>query len=201
MLTKWAKNGLPTNNNDSYIPAPGTASGVGLANIAAKTYSGNDAFIACGGAYYKGNNYYLSQVTETTQNAGIIIGSDDTPATENDYCLGSQIYGSNYVASKSDLITYDSESDSLSFVIVLSITNNSDSAITIKEIGRFAAFDTSATIGGSISSARRRAILTDRTVLDDPLTIEAGSSGTIQYIFTYFNNSINNIEVKASKKK
>lgn len=200
MLTKWAKNGLPSNNNDSYIPAPGTVTGTGSAYITAKTYAGNEVFITTGGAYYKGNSFYANQVTETTSGSGIIIGSDDTPATENDYCLGSQIYGS-FLGSTSQFLAYDSASDSLAFAIALSITNNSDSAITIREIGRFATFDTSTTKGGSTSASRRRAIITDRTILDEPLTIEAGNSGTIQYMFTYFNNSVNNVEVKASKKK
>lgn len=102
---------------------------------------------------------------------GVILGDGNTSPTIEDYSLsGNQITGFTY----SNVITKESIGDGLGrLTCVYTITNNNDEAITISEIGL---------VTLAYVNSAYYPWLYERTVLDSPVTIEAGGVGQVQYI-------------------
>ena len=100
---------------------------------------------------------------------GILIGSGETPPTLDDYRLEAQIT-SGMTASNSR--GFDENGNPYT---IITLTNSSDKAITVREIGVVGYGYYNAGSSGS------RNVLFDRTVLDSPLTIEPGGVGQITY--------------------
>lgn len=102
-------------------------------------------------------NYNLSAFSAVS-GAGIVIGGGgSTPATVEDYTLEDQIYSGfsalcNCFTSQTDIST------SKSMMCTATITNTSDSDITVREIGY-------------VRSHGYEAILMERTVLETPVVI------------------------------
>lgn len=113
--------------------------------------------------------YFLQTVT--TSNGGAIIGTGTTPATIDDYKLAGDMI-TTFTYSKSVTITHDD--DKTTITALYTITNTGAAAFTIGEIGLIAACYSS-----SNTSAYR--CLVERTVLDSPVTIEAGGVGQVTY--------------------
>ena len=121
---------------------------------------------------------------------GVVIGSGSTQATINDYALESQIR-SGFTSSGSVSKITDSSNNIIGKTILLGITNTSNNIITINEIGfvcpcKYTNTPSSST---SLSNSTEWTFLVDRTVLDTPLVIPAGESGTIEYIFEEVSSS------------
>ena len=115
--------------------------------------------------------------TNTASAVGITVGSGNTPATDEDYCLETPI-----TSGLTGVIAFSKGNDSgdipwLSMNIVLQNSTNSD--ITVKEIGLKGAMHYGNTAGGARSS--QAVFLIDRTVLATPVTIPAGSNAAIIY--------------------
>lgn len=131
-------------------------------------------------------NYTLatSAVNPTTNNSCyIVVGSDDTPATEDDYCIGSQITGlSTPVLTSCQHI--ENEDGTVTAYIDMAISNNTGSDVTIKEIARYVSAKHAPTFKGSASSIGG-IIMLDRTVLNAPVVIPDGESSTVRYSYTY----------------
>lgn len=111
-------------------------------------------------------NYNLSGFGSVT-GAGIVIGGGSTPATMEDYTLEDQIYSGfsalcNCFASQTDIST------SKSMMCTATITNTSDSDITVREIGY-------------VRSYRYEAVLMERTVLETPVVITPNETRTFEY--------------------
>lgn len=104
-----------------------------------------------------------------TGNEGIVLGSGRTPATIDDYKLESMITSG---LSASATRSYDEDNDT---IYVLTITNTSNEDITIGEIGCVGIVH----IGENNSGTKY--VLTERTVLDSPVTIPAGGIGKVEY--------------------
>jgi hypothetical protein len=97
---------------------------------------------------------------------GIVLGTGTTPATVDDYWLEHII--------KSGLnVQITNMSQHGIYRLILTITNESDSSITIGEIG--------AQVPAVCVGASKRAFMMDRTVLDTPVTIPSGGIGKIEY--------------------
>lgn len=101
---------------------------------------------------------------------GIILGSGTTPATENDYCLENALIDQNIPVSTqvTCVITVDSVTSTIT------VTNNNNTTISIGEIGVWTTIDNN---GGTLAGR----CLLERTVLDAPVVIPAGSIGVIDY--------------------
>lgn len=111
-------------------------------------------------------NYNLSGFSAVA-GAGIVIGGGTTPATVEDYTLEDQIYSGfsalcNCFASPTDIST------SKSMMCTATITNTSDSDITVREIGY-------------VRSYRYEAVLMERTVLETPVIIKPNETRTFEY--------------------
>lgn len=148
--------------------------------IEAKDYDGNTRYL--NPAIYEGNYEYVSG-NVSGSSKGIIVGSGTTPATEDDYCLENKISGlSGSVVS--NITGFDTTGNNYYSILNITLTNNSASDVTVSEVGRIVNMY-SAGSKGSTSVSNRYAFLLERTVLDVPVTIEAGSSALIEYRVDY----------------
>ena len=137
-----------------------------------------------GTTYYfstKFNNNYPYTVTyslsQSATSAGIVFGTDNSPESDSDYKLGSQI-----TSGLSATVAYTRGLDAngspyLEYTIVLG--NTGTESVTINEIGYYQTV-TVCTAQMS-SSTSNKVICLDRTVLDDPVTIAAGAQKVIKY--------------------
>lgn len=110
--------------------------------------------------------------------AGISVGTDGTPATIKDTNLGSTITSgiSMSIASTS----HGCDEPGMPYVeYKLSITITGSDPITIREIGYKQGF--AGVVNTNESSTSAYTVLMDRTVLETPITIQAGDSGVIDY--------------------
>lgn len=150
------------------------------AAIAARMLGGNGRFFsgrmvhgATANMYpadsFKPANYI--QTLNTDNSTGVILGTGNTPATPDDYKLAGDTittfsYSSNGESKETDK-GYECNA-------TYTITNTGTSAFTISEIGFLMPLYTS-------SSGSDGKMLIERTVLDNPLTIEAGGIGVLTY--------------------
>lgn len=188
MLTKWGKYcaSMIKDTSGSAVPSQASilpklilsvSSAPGL--IAAKTIANNDYYISP--VPYNIAHYIISNMSETSS-YGIAFGSSNTPATENDYMLGSFI--PNLTGNASEQTIADLATLTYKAQIQLTISNNTGSPVEINEVGLFGLFNTTTTRGANVSNTRR-CIMIDRTVLENPVTIANGDSGLVQYDFIY----------------
>lgn len=144
-----------------------------------KTVSNSTAYI---GGKYSNFPYAVSKTVRYSNNsAGIIVGAGNTPATENDYCLESQI--TSGLSASSVTSTYGLDANGNYYMIMLfTLTNTTGSDITIKEVGYVQAVSSASSEGGTPSSSGSSSVLLDRTVLEQPVTVPANDSAAIKYI-------------------
>lgn len=106
---------------------------------------------------------------------GIVIGTDGTTPTIRDIQLGSMI--TSGVSMSLASAKHGCDAPGIPYVeYKISVTNTGSDPITIREIGyrQKMCYENS-------SSSRTYLILLDRTTLAEPLTIQAGDSGIIDY--------------------
>ena len=131
-----------------------------------------------------GNSYYPVSKTETFTNSatlvGISIGTDGTAATENDYNLGATIT-SGVSATVDKSVTFISNVPTLKYL--LTVTNTGAEAITVREVGFKQNLITYVIPGyNPASNAPYGAVvLIDRTVLNEPVTIQPSDAAIIEY--------------------
>ena len=102
----------------------------------------------------------------------VVIGAGDTPPTKDDYDLAdASIMASNKMKSLTQTATWTKEDGT---VVTVQWQNNSDSAITVKEIG----FAMKAT---NTAYSKAANYIIARKVLDTPITIQPNEV----YAFTY----------------
>ena len=103
---------------------------------------------------------------------GVLFGTGNTEPTLEDYKLSGDVItgieGTAIVSSKED------DDGSLTIECIYTITNGNSFEITISEIGVFG-------MGSSSYAGSSLAVLLDRTILDEPLTIPAGGLGQVTY--------------------
>ena len=117
---------------------------------------------------------------------GIGIGSGTTPPTRNDYKLENDIpvfVDSNYTVQRfvlvpSARVSYGTTENSMDVTTTVAITANED--ITVSEIGIYgSAYEITS------SNTMVHGYLLERTVLDEPVTIRAGETKSIQYTIRF----------------
>lgn len=112
--------------------------------------------------------------TTTADYSGVLLGTGTTPVTENDYCLSGNIISNyTYIAN----VAYESANEAGgTLTAVYTITNTGSSSFTVGEIGLFAQ-----PTGGKTTAT---AMLVERTVLTEPLTLAPNEIGQIEYKIT-----------------
>lgn len=183
MLTKYAKDCMKVLRDNCPIPNVGNNA---VATVEIKSYLGESKYTQ--GKPYSGVANTLITSARTQETAGVAIGTGDTPATEDDYDLESQIT-SGISGSAVFSTEYDSTDNILTERLTVTVSNTGETDIAISEIGFITNFAT-ASKGSNVSSSPRFACLMDRTVLDTPITIPAGQAGVIYYDFIMDGGSV-----------
>ena len=118
-----------------------------------------------------------------TTGAGISVGTGSTPASELDYNLENTITsGISMSVSNTAVGVYTQNGLPYPYIQYnITITNTGNDAITIREIGYKQNFFRAVDRPGIANSTSDVVCLIDRTVLSNPLTIEAGDAGIIEY--------------------
>lgn len=106
-----------------------------------------------------------------TDSAGVVLGTGTTAPTLDDYAM-SGVLVSTYTYSAT--LKNESDENGITSTALYTITNTGTSAITIGEIGLIADLTTN-------SSSESYKGLLERTVLENPITIEPGGVGQITY--------------------
>lgn len=190
MLTKWGQKIVNANGFEKIYPKPEfniSTNNIGCIN--AKSAAG-DSFIAGPMSYPTATNYnaLVTSITDSGSSAtvGVAFGSSDTPATDEDYTIGSII--STLSGTVANAVTsYDSDAQKYKVYINYTLTNTGSESITIKEVCRFNYVFPASAIGQQASSfGTQKSVLIDRVVLDTPVTIAAGESGIVRYE-TFYN--------------
>lgn len=137
------------------------------------THGGYNDWMNLGGAISatSARQAYIKNLQTTFGgNGGVVLGTGRNAPTLEDYALfGELITGYTYSSSVSNVVDETGQSITATYTI----TNNNDMAFTIGEVGIIASFTSSAT-------ASNKALL-ERTVLEEPLTIQPGGVGVLTY--------------------
>ena len=119
-----------------------------------------------------GNEARLKSLqTGTNTNGGVILGTGTTAPSFDDISLsGSVISNFTYTST----VTNEVDENGMTLTANYTITNTGEEAFTIGEIGIIA------NLSGTAKTSSNKALL-ERTVLDEPVTIEAGGVGQVTY--------------------
>lgn len=148
-------------------------------NIETKDYGGNTRYISPS-LYDVGYSYIKNAVSISgSASDGIVVGSGDTPASEDDYTLENKINGLDGTIS-SQASYFDATDKCYYSIYTLTLSNNTGESVTINEYGRIVSAEAASTKGGTRSN-NRYAFLVERVVLDAPLVIPAGESSVLEY--------------------
>lgn len=141
--------------------------------------SGTTRYIGWNSQGWPSTSYsYLTSFSNSLNSAGVKVGSSNAVESASDYNLDSLITagisGSVEMLSR----TVDASGNS-KVAILVTVTNTGATDVTISEIGYFVQMKGGTTVGSSSTTSYY--IMLDRTLLDTPVTIPAGSSATITY--------------------
>lgn len=116
----------------------------------------------------------FSKNIATGYRAGIVFGNGDTPVTYDDYTLAGTQF-TTFTGTKS--LAIDVTEDKTTYTALYTLTNTGESPFTIKEIGL---------IGKTTSTSSNSYLcLLERTLLDEPITIEPQGVGQVTYTITF----------------
>lgn len=107
--------------------------------------------------------------TSYNGSGGVIFGNGNADANLDDYSLSGDIVP---ISAYSVAINHVVENDKSTISAVYTLTNTRDESITIKEIAL------------KMGSSTTTQYLIERTVLDNPVTIEPGKVGLVTYTIT-----------------
>ena len=171
MITKNGKNiaatvimSVGTTNKKAYIPFTNID---GTQVYGAAKYG--QAF-----PYSVGHNVVFNRTSN-----GVVVGSGDTAATENDYDLETQITAGLTAGNSTVNITTDN-AGKIALEINATLSNTTESDIVIREIGLIQGIIATTTLGGNAGSTIRYVLL-DRTVPATPITVPANGNVTLEY--------------------
>ena len=116
---------------------------------------------------------------KTSPTYGVYFGTDPTAATESDYKLGAAITSGLSITNPSSFARSENvDAGTVTYSALFTVTNTSKAEIAIHEIGWY----TDHTSG---SNSELFYIMLDRTVLDEPITIQPGETKYITYELTF----------------
>ena len=117
---------------------------------------------------------YSGNFISASYGNGIVFGDSDEPESEDDYYLKGSIINGLTASAAVEKVAGSVKKN-------FTLTNNTSSPVTIKEVGFYAQFYFTDMAGGGNAVY----IMVDRTVLDTPLTIPAGGIGQVEYTITF----------------
>lgn len=126
--------------------------------------------------YNIGNSMQKTTLNTSHSDWGIIIGSNTTPPTFDDYKLYSILTTFSSTVSNIKSVSDDGV---VTFTSNITVVNTTANEITIGEIGLMVDTNPNASGNGSLR------ILVERTVLDTPITLQPNEVGQITYTISY----------------
>lgn len=152
--------------------------------------TGTNRTIDASGSYFDGSYAYSPGyalryarcndiATATDGVGGVYFGTGATPPAMSDYTLENPITsGLSIVNPGSQPGAHVDESEGTTrYQSIFSVTNTTDSEITISEAGLFVWMN----VGTSSASSNKHCYLMDRVVLDEPIVLAAGETKAITY--------------------
>ena len=115
-----------------------------------------------------------SKPSVSTSNTGVVFGTGNNPASINDYWISGDLI--NNISVLNIYRRYSTENSSI-YTVDYNITNNNSQPITIKEIGVLGI--------GVYNQSSKALILTERTVLDEPVVIQPNEIGVVSHTITF----------------
>ena len=168
MITKWFKNIMTAQYFGGMLQGSGS-SGYGY-NKPIKDRSNT--------TYYPSHDPKTSTTMGfSTTTSGVIIGTGNTAATDEDIDLESQI--SSGITASTPVVTKGMNGTKCSIMLRYVLSNTTGADIVIKEVGLRGSTQVASSAGATSTSAKY--FLFDRTVLASPLTVPAGSSAALEY--------------------
>lgn len=113
---------------------------------------------------------YKVRTSYASSYGGVIFGDGDTPVKYADNKLSGNVI-STITASAN--ITKENSEDAIGVTGLYTITNTGSESITIKEVGLL--------VNSRGTASEENAVLIERTILDEPVTIPAGGVGQVTY--------------------
>lgn len=113
----------------------------------------------------------------TTTTSGVIIGTGNTAATNEDIDLESQILSG--ITASTPVVTKGMNGTKCFIKLRYVLTNTTNADIVVKEVGMRGSAQAASSAGATSTSSKY--FLFDRTVLASPLTVPAGSSAVLEY--------------------
>ena len=149
--------------------------------IPVKSTSGIQGYLkpGIGTGCFPGYQFNTVNVTNNYYNCSIVLGSGNTQPTEDDYILTNKITSGLTVGSVTVNLNIDSDGNPYKEFIFL-VTNTSQDAISIREIGYVGQLDAPDTVGSNSTSIS--SYLLDHSLLDTPVTIQPSESSAIKYV-------------------
>lgn len=129
--------------------------------------------------YYMGNKMiYRVDFSRSATTSGVVIGSGNTPPTQDDYMLENLITSASVIGVVNAVRLIDDGKPCL--IMNVTVMNESGETITIREIGliSYDYFCATSQTGGSASNQN---VLVDRTLLTSPVTLASGDCTDIEY--------------------
>ena len=123
----------------------------------------------------------MNSWTASSNSCGVAFGTGTTPATPSDYFLESILSSTEIGVSTPSAVSFSRFDTYEEYSVTFGITNKTDSAIVISEVGLITEPYYLAN-GNNYTHIRA---LVDRTVLDTPVTIPAGQSKQITYTIRF----------------
>ena len=115
----------------------------------------------------------LKTWANTASSYGVSFGTGTTPAAASDYCLESILGSTQISVSVPSAVSYSRGDTFDEYSVSFGVTNITDEAITISEVGLIA------------TPSSSNYVLVDRTLLDVPVTIPAHETKHIAYTIRF----------------
>lgn len=147
-------------------------------------YNGNSVYGYRGASYDGDIGGRLTDVKIAAPGSyGVYFGTGTTQPTLSDYTMESPITSGLSVLGAS--LVEDHEGSSHRLRCVYTIQNTSESDITISEIGIFSRVNAANLYNLSTGTNQWKYVLMYRDILETPITIQAGKTKLIEYVFTF----------------
>lgn len=168
MITKWFKNVMSAQYFGGVLQGSGSS---GYAyNKPVKDRSNT--------TYYASHDLKVSTTMGfSTTTSGVIIGTGNTAATDEDIDLESQILSG--ITASSPVVTKGMNGTKCFIKLRYVLTNTTNADIVVKEVGLRGTAQVAASAGATTTSSKY--LLYDRTVLASSLTVPASSSAALEY--------------------
>lgn len=155
----------------------GSSSEFSDGNITSKSTSGSITSVYAGCV-----DYYSEFITLpiALSKYSICMGTGNAPATYDDYRLSGDVISYNLALVKRTVV-WDSENKKFKHAAIFTCTNTGESDVTISEWGIFRPLTNDGSMAYTYNNNDSWITLMFREVLDEPVTIAAGTTGTLTF--------------------